>query len=501
VRSRRPLPRRVLAALAVLLSTLPALAGDLALADDASAAPSQVALLGASLLAAAALVLAGLLAWRSARRLERSLGELGTVAARLGSGDLTARASLSGDRALAPLAAALNGIAQTLQQRLAESAGTQDGAARASAARSRFFAAASHDLRQPMHALSLLVAALKARNREAEVDHLVGHIEDATAAMEVLFNDLLDISRLDAGAVEIRPRHFSLQRLFDELGDRFAPLAAEKGLLFRVRPAAAFVLSDPLLLERIVANLVSNAIRHTDDGGVLLACRRRGAVLRIEVWDSGRGIPPDQQQAVFEEFVQLHNPERDRSRGLGLGLAIVARLAGLLRHPLTLRSQAGRGSLFAVEVPAGDPGRAAPAAPQAAPQGLPEDTLVVLVDDEAAILHGMAELFDCWAIDLVTARNADDALEWLAAIGRTPDVIIADYRLASGLDGVEVVSRLRRHFRRAIPAVVISGDTTPHTLESLGQAGLPVLHKPLRPARLRALLGHLVQQNRAAAVG
>lgn len=388
-----------------------------------------------------------------------------------------------------------------LNAAIGEVASRIDSAERANVARSRFFAAASHDLRQPMHALSLFVSALKARNRQPEVADLIGNIEDATASMADLFNALLDISRLDAGAIEARPVHFPLQPLLDELDSQFAPLAAEKGLRFSVRPCSKHLCSDPLLLKRILINLTSNAIRHSDDGGVLVACRKSGDALKIEVRDTGRGIQADQLASIFQEFVQLHNPERDRRKGLGLGLAIVNRLALLLDHRLAVRSQPGRGSCFSIELPAGNPERVLqPSLPS--PSGmLPTDTLVVLVDDDHAILHGMAELFDSWNIDLVAAPNAEDILHWLAGLARVPDVIVSDYRLPGDDDGLEVIAQLRRHFGRDIPAIVITGDTAPDTIQRVGQAGFPVLNKPLQPAKLRALLSHLLQQNPALPVG
>lgn len=444
------------------------------------------------------------------RQAKPSIADLQRTLRRLATGELSARAAAGGG-ALGSLAGAVNDLAQSVQSQFteleqktaraaAEVARLRDSAASTSAAKSRFFAAASHDLRQPMHALSLLVSALKLRNRQVEVADLVDRIEDATAAMEVLFEALLDLSRLDAGAVEVRPGHFPLQRLLDELDARFAPVAAEKGLGFRVRPCDATLVSDPLLLERMLANLVSNAIRYTDDGGVLVGCRARGGRIRIEVRDTGRGIPLEQQHAVFEEFVQLHNPERSRGRGLGLGLAIVSRLAVLLNHPLALRSQPERGSLFSLEVPRGDPtlvrAETAPASGV-----LPTGALVVLVDDDSAILNGMAEIFDAWGIDLVPARDAEEALVWLAAIGRLPDLVLSDYRLTGNRDGIDAIARIRRHFGRAIPAIVISGDTAPDTLQRVEAAGHPFLPKPLRPARLRVLIAHLLQQNRAPAMG
>lgn len=418
-----------------------------------------------------------------------------------GTGETLQQAVLAMTAALTLSAMLAWRLSGRLNAAIGEVAIRTDSAERANVARSRFFAAASHDLRQPMHALSLFVSALKARNRQPEVADLVSHIEDATASMEELFNALLDISRLDAGVIEARPVHFPLQPLLDELDNQFAPLATEKGLRFRVRPSNDWLYGDPLLLKRILINLLANAIRHSDDGGVLVGCRKSGDSLKIAVWDTGRGIPADRLQSIFEEFVQLHNPERDRRKGLGLGLAIVNRLALLLNHRLDVRSQAGRGSCFSIEVPVGNPNLAPQPALSPPSAVLADDTLVVLVDDDHAILHGMAELFDNWNVDLVAAPNAEDVLHWLAGLARVPDVIVSDYRLPGDNDGLEVVAQLRQHFGRDIPAIVITGDTSPDSIQRIKQAGFPVLNKPLHPAKLRALLTHLLQQNRTLPVG
>jgi len=376
-----------------------------------------------------------------------------------------------------------------------------DMAERANHAKSRFFAAASHDLRQPLHALTLFVAALKARSQQTETQNLVDNIEASTATMEQLFNALLDISRLDAGTIEAHPLHFRLHDLLLDLDKQFGALATEKRLRLRFRPCDITLFSDPLLIERILVNLISNAIRYTDDGGVLIACRRRGRMLRLSVIDTGRGIPLDQQESVFQEFVQLHNPARDRNKGLGLGLAIVSRLGRLLGHRVELRSRPGHGSVFSIDVPLGDAQLIKAHTAAASPGFIPDDALVLLVDDESAILRGMAELFDNWHIDLVTAHSADEAVQWLDSIGRVPDVIVSDYRLPDDTDGIEVVARLRQKYGPDIPAILVTGDTAPDTILRISQAGFPLLHKPLRPAKLRALLTHLIRQARNAAMG
>jgi signal transduction histidine kinase/CheY-like chemotaxis protein len=469
-------------------------------------------LIHAALLMLAALALTAALAWRLSKRLAGQLRHVGEVVEKLAGNALAARTNLAPTGEVGALATGVNNLAvamqahhEELEKRISEAtadlAAKKEMAERANHAKSRFFAAASHDLRQPMHALSLFVAALKARVHQPEAQTLIENIEASTAAMELMFNALLDISRLDAGAIEIRPVHFPLQKMLLDLEHQFGAVAAERQLRLRFRPCDITLYSDPLLIERILANLIANAIRYTDDGGVLVACRRRGRMVRLSVIDTGRGIPPEQQESVFQEFVQLHNPARDRSKGLGLGLAIVSRLGRLLGHRVDVRSRPGHGSMFSIDVPLGDARLIRPAAPASAPGQIPADALVLLVDDENAILRGMAELFDNWNIDLVTARSADEAEYWLDSLARVPDVIVSDYRLPEDTNGIEVINRLRQKFGADIPAILVTGDTAPDAIHHISQAGFPLLYKPLRPAKLRALLTHLIQQTRAAAVG
>ena len=469
-------------------------------------------LIHAALLMLVALVLTGALAWRLSNRLAGQLRHVGQVVGRLACDDLTVRTQLPPEGEVGALATGVNDMAEALQthrsqlerrirEATADLAAKKDMAERANQAKSRFFAAASHDLRQPLHALSLFVAALKARNRQPESETLIDNIEASTAAMELLFNALLDISRLDAGTIEAHPVHFPLQKMLLDLNHQFSALAAEKQLRLRFRPCDLTLYSDPLLIERILANLIANAIRYTDDGGVLVACRRRGRSVRLSVIDTGRGIPPDQQESVFQEFVQLHNPARDRNKGLGLGLAIVSRLGRLLGHRVDLRSRPGHGSVFSIDVPCGEARLIQTPSVASAPGPIPDDALVLLVDDESAILRGMAELFDNWNVDLVTAHSANEAEHWLTSIGRVPDVIVSDYRLPDDIDGIEVITRLREKFGRDIPAILVTGDTAPDTILRISRAGFPLLHKPLRPAKLRALLTHLIRQARAPAMG
>src|SRR5712691_1712626 len=313
----------------------------------------------------------------------------------------------------------------------------------ANLAKSRFLAAASHDLRQPLHALNLFVTQLRTETDQAEKSRVTAQIDAAVTAMNDLFNALLDISKLDAGVLAPELTTFPVAQLLKHMETTFAPAAREKGLRLQFVPSAAWVRSDFILLERILLNLVSNAIRYTVRGGVLVGCRGRGQQLRIEVWDSGIGIPEDQRENIFGEFCQLAASERDRRGGLGLGLAIVDRLCRLLDHRLELTSTLGRGSRFAVSLPS-------VAAPQEASEHAPKamadpasGKLIVVIEDDALALDAMRGLLRRWGCLVVTAESESEALASLVDDDQLPDLIISDYRLAGGHTGIEAIQRLR----------------------------------------------------------
>jgi signal transduction histidine kinase/CheY-like chemotaxis protein len=362
----------------------------------------------------------------------------------------------------------------------------------ATLAKSRFLAAASHDLRQPMHALGLFVARLEQLPHGEETRQLIGNLEASVRAMQDLLDGLLDISRLDAGVEKARSGPVQVAALFEQVEREFASLAEQKGILLRVRPSPLWVASDSRLLYRILLNLVSNALRYTARGGVLVACRQRGGSARIEVYDTGAGIPADMQTEVFEEFVQLDNPERDRAKGLGLGLTIVKRTAALLGHALTLQSEPGRGSRFCVEAPI-TAAPAAGAAREAPPLQLDLSGLSVLVvDDDTLARAAVVELLRSWGCRVFPAAGASEARSVAAAIGR-PDLIACDYRLPGGESALALVEQLRAAFGAPVPAFLISGDTDPEVLRAAEASGLTLLHKPVRPARLRALVSRLAK--------
>ena len=377
----------------------------------------------------------------------------------------------------------------------------REAAEEANVAKSRFLAAAGHDLRQPLHALGFFVDALQEQSLPADGRSIVTNIRRSVDVMEDLFNSLLDVSRLDAGIVRPRIATIALAPLMERVRVEYEPAATQKELSLKVPGNSLFVRSDPVLLERIMRNLVANAVRYTDRGKVVLGARRSAHGVRIEVWDSGRGIPKDKHREIFQEFRQLDNPQRDRRKGLGLGLAIVERLVKLLDHPLELRSQLGKGSMFAVTVPRG---RREDFVPGEADGQIVVDrdvanSLILVVDDEPDVRESMMVLLGRWRCEVVAAESCEELLQKLIHVQRIPDLIVSDYRLKGGETGIDVVARLREEFNAQVPALLITGDTGIEQLREAEESGLHVLHKPLNPSRLRALIANLRRERTRAA--
>jgi signal transduction histidine kinase/CheY-like chemotaxis protein len=357
----------------------------------------------------------------------------------------------------------------------------------ANVAKSRFLASASHDLRQPVHALGMFVGALRDRPLDDGSRKLVRQIENSIGALDSLFAAILDISRLDAGVIEARPQAFPIQPLLERTCQEAAPDAERRGLTLRLVPCSVEVETDPVLLERILRNLVSNALRYTEDGSVVVGCRR-GARLSVEVWDSGCGIAADQQDLIFQEFYQIGNPERDRTRGLGLGLAIVRRLTQILDIPMALRSELDRGSVFKLSVPIAARGPAP--VERAAPvlSGPLRSLFVLVIDDEAAIQEAMRTLLTAWGHSVVAAGSCAEMLELAAEFSRQPDLIISDYRLRGEENGLDTIERLRSEFNDDIPAILITGDTAPNRIREATASDCLLLHKPVSNAKLRTAI-------------
>jgi signal transduction histidine kinase/DNA-binding NarL/FixJ family response regulator len=373
----------------------------------------------------------------------------------------------------------------------------------ANLAKSRFLAAASHDLRQPLHALNLFLDQLRHERNQAERNQLLARIDTAVASMNELFNALLDISRLDAGVLAPSISDFPLDGLLKRIETTFMTAARDKGLRLRIVSSRAWVRSDFILLERILLNLVSNAVRYTERGGIVVGCRLRDDRLRIDVCDSGIGIPEDQRRNIFGEFYQLGGGNSGGSSGLGLGLAIVDRLCGLLDHPIELNSRVGSGSRFSLSIPSA-PARAAAAAAPDMPQALlasEPGKLVIVIDDNESVRDSTRGVLQRWGCVVVTADSEDAALVRLAELGKRPDLIISDYRLAHGKTGFELIDRMRRACGAQIPAFLISGDTTPERLREAHDSGYYLLLKPVMPITLRSVVTQLLRGQDNAPTG
>lgn len=369
----------------------------------------------------------------------------------------------------------------------------RDRAQAADRAKTRFLAAASHDLRQPIHALSLLVSTLAILGQRGNVSSgdacdLATRAKSAVGNLSGLLNALLDISRLDAGIVTVANETVVLRDLFRDLRDEFAAEAHQRGLELRIVDSDLLVDSDPMMLRRILNNLLSNAFRYTKAGSILLGCRRRGNTVEIQVLDTGSGIPADQQAMIFEEFVQLQNPARDRTQGLGLGLAIVRRTAELLQHPLRLVSVPGRGSMFSITVPRAhrvsftlQPGQPSPAADIMAG--------IMLVEDEKDVFDAMVRLLTLEGHRVYAGRSVAEVLkihtEALMADDAPVDLIVADYRLEHGTTGLDAIQALTAHIGRRVPAIIVTGDTSPARLKEVSASSVRILHKPITGEELR----------------
>lgn len=364
-------------------------------------------------------------------------------------------------------------------------------AERALAAKSRFLAAASHDLRQPFQAMRLFHGLLAQQAEAPRMERTIDLLGNAITSGEQLLNSLLDVSRLDAGMVQPNLGVCDLKSLLASLVGEFRSRAEAKGLRLRAQMPSFSVNTDPVLLARILRNFLDNAVTYTRRGGILVGARRRGVNVRIEVWDTGFGIPAEKASEIFEEFSQLENPERDRSRGMGLGLAIVRRLAGLLSAPVDVRSRLGLGSRFDVTVP-----RAETASPESKPE--PEafasgkGLTLLVVEDDRLVLCGLQSIMESWGYSVLVAETMACALQHLDRA--EPDLILSDLRLRGGLTGFDVIDRVRTIAGHDIPAILLTGDTGEQELIKAREQGLKLLHKPITPDNLKhavnRMLGH-----------
>jgi signal transduction histidine kinase/CheY-like chemotaxis protein len=462
---------------------------------DEALAPVYAGVARTALLGALGLLGALAASYAMARRMVRPIRALGEGADRIGAGRFGERIQVGTGDELEALGAQFNRMAERLEESYATLEGRiaerTEQLAHANLAKTRFLAAASHDLRQPMHALALTVGELRETARAPELAALARRIDRSVDALEDLLDALLDVSKLDAGAVQPDRRALPLQPLLERLADEFAPAAEAKGLRFRVAPTSLWTESDPTLLGRCLLNLVANAVRYTREGGIVVGCRRRGAEAEIVVADSGVGIAAADQARVFEEFYQAASPQRDRAKGLGLGLAIVERVARLLGHTITVKSQVGRGSVFGVRVPIVAPRLEQPA-PAAAETGTPlAGVHVLVVDDEPDVRAALEGLLQRWGCTVETAASGDNAL----APGRArPELVLCDLRLGDDVSGLDVLARLKARWGTLLHGVIVTADASPERIADARACGYPLLQKPVRPAKLRALLEQLLRE-------
>lgn len=371
----------------------------------------------------------------------------------------------------------------------------RDAAWRSEQDKTRFLAIASHDLRQPVHALGLFAATLQKRLQRSPDEPLARNLLRAVDGLERSFNAMLDVSRLDAGALTPRLQTFPLRDLFRRLQMRFGGQAELAGLGLRFSPGGKSVHSDPQLLERILGNLIQNAVKYTTEGGIVVVARSTTSHLNIEVWDTGCGIAPAELPRIFEEFYQVGRGERDRSHGLGMGLAIVKRLALLLDHRLEVASVQGRGTMFRVGVPLGElPGIQEEVAPvDTLPMTIDRPRMVLVVDDEDAIREGLRGLLLEWGFQVMTAATAAQAEAAVSALEGNVDLVLSDLYLGEGIDGTDVVAAVRRLCAREVPAILITGETGRERLQRVAAGGDPVMFKPVRPRELFDAMQVLLQ--------
>ncbi|QFT86087.1 Virulence sensor protein BvgS precursor [Halomonas sp. THAF12] len=372
----------------------------------------------------------------------------------------------------------------------------------ANASKTRFLAAASHDLLQPLNAARLFTSALSQEMQADEMRRTIGHIDNSLQAAEELLGTLLDISKLDAGALTPRRSHFALADVFRPLRAEFEVMAEERGLDLVVVPTHQWVDSDAQMLRRIVQNFLSNAIRYTQEGRVMLGCRRQGERLSIEVWDSGPGIPEAKQAEIFQEFRRLDQTSRHKEseKGLGLGLSIADRMARVLEHPIRVRSWEGSGTVFSVSVPtvaAREEEQREEARPKRAGNKL-AGKRILCIDNESLILEGMKAMLSGWGCEVFTATSIGGAKSVLRHLDADPDAILADYHLDNEVTGLMAMEALDERLEGAVPGIVITADRTEEVAEEIKRAGYQLLLKPVRPAALRALLTRTLQASRAA---
>ncbi len=387
-------------------------------------------------------------------------------------------------------------IVQSIQLRFAnvdlieQLQGAVDETKEANRAKSVFLASASHDLRQPLHAMSLFIQTLNGTNLDDYQQKIISHIESASDATREMLNTLLDFSKLDAGVIEPRPRTFRIQPLFTKMENELGSGADSKNLIYRTHETTYAAYTDISLLELILRNLITNAIRYTETGGVLIACRkRRNHKIVVEVWDTGIGIPEDEQQNIFREFHQLGNPERDRQKGFGLGLAIAKGMADTMQLDLTVKSTLKKGSVFRLTLPEAE---------ISVVEDINDNQIltrfdgkcILIIDDDESIRIAMNELLSNWGCDCLLAESEDEALSLIK--DKTIDLIIVDYRLREEKTGREAITLIRKEINRDLPAIIITGDTAADRLREAKASDAMLLHKPVMASDLQKTMANLL---------
>jgi signal transduction histidine kinase/CheY-like chemotaxis protein len=393
--------------------------------------------------------------------------------------------------ALAALSRANETLEARVMERTLELEDALAHAERANASRSRFVAAASHDLLQPLSAAKLFISSIAGGGMEPGAQVALEKAQNALMSVEGLLDALLDISKLESGKAAVSVGAVSLERLLRTMAEEFAPMAAAKGLRLSVVPCSAVVESDPAYLRRILQNLIGNAIRYTTTGRVLVGARRRGGVVRLEVRDTGPGIPEDAQNDIFKEFHRL-NARASASEGMGLGLAIVERACALLGHPLGLTSEVGRGTCFMVQVPLSDAvaGLLVADTPEMRRGPVAADKIAFLVENDAELRRALGLLLEKWGMTVLEAATGEEALALIEEIGILPDIFIVDHQLGDGMTGIELLAALRAAHGR-IPARLITADRGRELQEMAVLAGIEILNKPIDPRALDALVAQL----------
>ncbi len=366
---------------------------------------------------------------------------------------------------------------------------------KASREKSLFMAATSHDLRQPLHAQNMLLQIMKNRAKGTELEDLVEKMTASNDALITLFNALLEVSQLDAGTIEVRASHLSLSELCKSIIEEFREVAKQKGIVIELIGDECIVHSDPILLLRILRNLVSNALKFTIEGRISIALTENDSTVLLSVCDTGIGIPIADQSMIFNEYTQLDNPSRDRSKGIGLGLALVRRMCDLLDHEIRVESTPGKGSCFYLMLPVGDASSIVYLSKDSVSVRI-ENLDILIIDDEQSVLDAMDELFSEWHCQTRSFTSLKAAVASIEKAHYRPDLIISDYRLGENTNGVEAIAQVRKSLNEDVPALLISGDTDPLLLEEIKREKFYLLHKPVDIARLRKVIASLLPLQR-----